>query len=349
MKIENIDEYIQFINNKSTFGKHTELISLYIAQLDKIKIINKLKSELGQSANIKSTKTRLNVQSALKSILDRLQLIEIPEKGLIIFCGIITIANKELLFWDCRISPQQIYKSVYHCDSEFYLKPLFDMCNNKVNLGMIVADKHEAALGIYDGYSIEVMNNLDSLVPSKTERGGWSQKRYERLRDEALYNFEKKIIDLALESFISINGLLIGGHSPVKEDIINLLPINLQKIIIANKSIGYTNESGLRELIQNCSEELSFLDSYEELNALENFFKLINTDFNKIIYGSKDTLHFLELGKLELLLLSHKNRTSELERLANKYNTKLVIVSNKSELGLQFEKAFGGIGGICRY
>lgn len=70
-------------------GSGTSLVSLYIPSGSRIHDYNNLiKHELSTANNIKSKKVKNNVQSALKSIQQRLKLHKtVPENGLAIFAG----------------------------------------------------------------------------------------------------------------------------------------------------------------------------------------------------------------------------------------------------------------------
>src|SRR3972149_1097702 len=110
--------------------------------------------------------------------------------------------------------PEPVPSFLYRCDSKFYTEPLHDMMKEKDIYGLLVIDRSEATLGLLRGKRIEVIKNLQSLVPSKHRMGGQSARRFERLIEIAAHEWYKKVGDLMTEAFLSrpeIQGILIGG------------------------------------------------------------------------------------------------------------------------------------------
>lgn len=71
-------------------GSGTSLISMYIPpKKDALNKANKkLADELGSTDNIKSAANKNQVQTAIKSISEKIkQFKEVPKNGLVIFCG----------------------------------------------------------------------------------------------------------------------------------------------------------------------------------------------------------------------------------------------------------------------
>ena len=70
------------------------------------------------------------------------------------------------------------------------------------------------------GKKIISLKHLDSIVPSKTVKGGMSQGRYDRLREDAIHQFLTKVGEMVSQSFLgqeSLKGVIIGGPGPIKD------------------------------------------------------------------------------------------------------------------------------------
>src|SRR3972149_1639921 len=151
--------------------------------------------------------------------------------------------------------PEPVGSFLSRCASKFYTEPLHDMMKEKDIYGLLVIDRSEATLGLLRGKRIEVIKNLQSLVPSKHRMGGQSARGFERLIEIAAHEWYKKVGDLMTEAFQSrpeIRGILVGGPGYTKEDFVNqdYLPPQLQKKILPTfLDTGYTDEYGLRELV----------------------------------------------------------------------------------------------------
>jgi len=296
-------------------GRGTELITLYIPPDRNIAdVVNQLRSELSQAQNIKSKQTRTNVIAGLEAILNRLKLFRKPPKnGMVIISGVVNINGKEKHITEIIEPPEPVPMYKYHCDSTFYLDPLKEMLKEKKLYGLIVIDRREATVGLLKGKRIEVLNYATSMVPGKHRQGGQSAVRFERLREIAIHEFYKKVGEKATESLLpykdKLEGILIGGPSPTKEEFYNgeYLHHELQKKVIGLFDVGYTDESGLYELVEKAKDVLEELDLIKEKKLMQRFLKEVAKD-GLAAYGEEEVRRYLEIGAVDTLLLSEDLR-----------------------------------------
>lgn len=306
-------------------GRSTELISIYIPPDKQIfDVTNQLKDEHGQAANIKSKLTRTNVQGAIESLLSRLRYLDkVPENGIVYFTGAVDIgANKTSMESEVIVPPDPITVYKYHCDSSFYLEPLNDMLKDKNTFGLLVLDRREATVGLLVGKRIQAFRNLTSTVPGKQRKGGQSAHRFQQLRLIAIHEFYKRIGDAASDIFMAVDhkdlkGVLIGGPSPTKEEFYagEFLHHELLKKILGLFDTGYTDESGLSELVNAAEDKLKDLELMGEKNAVRAFFKELIADSGKVAYGEAQVRANLEINSVDVLLLSEDLRA---ERVTTK-------------------------------
>jgi peptide chain release factor subunit 1 len=294
-------------------GHATELISLYIPPNRQISFVtNYLRNEFSQSSNIKSKSTRKNVTSAIESILSRLRSFKKPpENGIIFFVGhVATSANQTQMIQHVVEPPLPITTFLYRCDSKFYLEPLTDMLVDRDTFGLIVVDRSEATIGFLRGKRVEVIKHIPSRVPSKHGRGGQSQRRFERLIEIAAHEFFKKVGDVTNDTFLDekdLKGILIGGPGATKEFFAekNYLHHELKRKIIDLFDTGYTDEYGLRELVENASGALSDLDLVREKKLIQKLMNEIRkADGGLSIYGEQAVLDAVKDGMIDTLLVS---------------------------------------------
>ncbi|MCD1294471.1 peptide chain release factor 1 [Methanocella sp. CWC-04] len=307
---------------RSKQGQGTELVSLYIPHEKRISdIVAYLRDEHGSAANIKSKSTRTNVQSALESILARLKYYkEPPENGMVIFCGAISIGGDKTAMETIVVEPPQVITSFsYRCGSAFELDKLEDMLVDKKTFGLLVLDRREATIGLLKGKHITPMRHLTSTVPGKQRKGGQSSHRFQQLRLIAINDFNTRIGDSANDIFLTVDrndfqGILIGGPTPSKEEFVKgeYLHHELQPKIMGLFDIAYTDESGLSELMEAASEVLSGLDVMKEKKFMERFMKELVSDNGLAAYGEDSVRQNLQLGSVEVLLLSEDLRRSRI-------------------------------------
>ncbi|MBU2559765.1 peptide chain release factor aRF-1, partial [archaeon] len=259
-------------------GRGTELISLYIPpdkNLDSV--MSQMRDEASQASNIKSTRTRKNVQSALEVIMQRLKLItKTPENGLVMFVGTIPHGIKDRMEVHLLEPPQEIITYIYRCDSEFLLDPIKDTLAEKGSYGLLVVDRGEASIGILKGKRLTVAKKMASNVPRKHGRGGQSQRRFERLIEEAAHNYFKRVGEHASEIFMNtpdLRGVILGGPGPTKEYFYNekYLHPKIQEQIIETVDTSYTDEFGLGEIVDKAPDLFKDLDIIKEKGLMSKF------------------------------------------------------------------------------
>ena len=314
-------------------GRHTELISLYVPPNKQIFDVNAyLKNEYSQSQNIKSKTTMKNVLSAIESIQSRLKHFkQPPENGVIFFVGHKSVgADKTEMVAFVIEPPMLISTFLYRCDSLFYIEPLEQMFVEKEIYGLLLVDRRECTVGILRGNRVEMLKYMTSQVPGKHGRGGQSQRRFERLTEIAAHEWFVKCGEKASEIFQAeeeIKGIFVGGPGPTKQYFVeeNYLHYEVQDKILETFDTGYTDEYGLRELVNAASATMVNLKISKEKKIMKRFLKEVKkTEGSLAVYGELQVRKALEMGVVETLLLSESLR---------KYRVKLKCSScNYSEM-----------------
>ena len=327
---------------RSLKGRGTELISMYIPPDRQISdAASYLRNELSQSSNIKSKTTRKNVTSAIESILSKLKYYKRPpENGVVFFVGHVPKGGDQTTMVSHVVEPPSpISTYLYRCDSQFYLEPLETMLEDKDKYGLIVVDRSEATIGMLVGSRIEVIKNIPSRVPSKHGRGGQSQRRFERLIEEAAHEFFKKVGEVANEAFLgqNIKGILVGGPGSTKDFFVSkeYLHHELRKKVIDTFDTGYTSENGLKELVENASGALEGLELSHEKQVMRRFMKEVIKDKNSLAtYGEDEVRHLLEQGAVETLIISEGLRKYRVTISCEACGKKKIYTTTKKEQGI---------------
>ncbi|KAF5054717.1 eRF1 domain 2 [anaerobic digester metagenome] len=306
---------------KDLKGRGTELISVYVPPNKQISdVAAYLREEFSQSSNIKSQGTRKNVQGAIQSILARLKYFKAPPaNGVIFFVGEVSSTGDQTKMVQYVLEPPDpITTFLYRCDSDFYLEPLLDMLVDKKVYGLVVIDRSEATIGILRGKRISVIRNLPSLVPSKHRMGGQSAQRFERLIEISANEYYKKVSDIMTESFLNLEGLqgvLVGGPGPSKEFFVKegYLHHELAKRVIETFDTGYTDEYGLKELVEKAKDKLYDLDLMKEKRYIQQFLNEVRKSEGGLsVYGEDQIRHAIMIGAVDVLLVSEGLRKRRL-------------------------------------
>ncbi len=328
-------------------GRGTELISLYIPP-DKMiyDVVQYLREEFSTSSNIKSKSTRKNVLAAIESIMSRLKVYKFPpESGLVFFVGHVSTRGDQTAMYTRIIEPPEpIQTFMYKCDSIFHLEQLEVQLKVKEIYGLVVIDRKEATIGFLNGTNIQMVANEQSLVPSKHHQGGQSSRRYERLIESAAHEFFKKAGEIANNAFMpqikEIRAVFIGGPGATKEYFFErgYLRNEIKDKVKDLFDLGYTDETGLRELVDKASDSIKDMQITKERDLMNKFMTEIKKpDGGLGIYGSVAVETALKQKTIDTLLISEGLSKSKYAwECPNCGNT--VETQTKHEEGLKCEK-----------
>jgi peptide subunit release factor 1 (eRF1) len=183
-----------------------------------------------------------------------------------------------------------------------------------------------------------------------------SAQRFARLREGAAKEFYKRIAEAAQKTFLdmkNLKGIIIGGPSPTKEEFFNGNYFNeqLKRKVIGMKDLSYTGKFGMDELVNKSRDLLVKEEIMEEKEVMGRFFELLAKEPEKVVYGVKEVEKALDIGAVEILLLSENLDDEDIERYEEKARTfgaEVRIISVDTMEGVQL-KDLGKIAGILRY
>jgi peptide chain release factor subunit 1 len=198
------------------------------------------------------------------------------------------------------------------------------MKDDKV-IGILSLDTQEAGFGILTGDRWEVVESLTSGVAGKHRQGGQSARRFERLRDNELNEYYRRVADYAQKIFIDqydIKGLIIGGPGPTKDGFIReeYLDYRLQNNIISVLDSSYSGSEGVRELIDKVNDQGIMADYrlMEEKKIVKRFISEVYSGKGLGIYGIYDVINSLKNGFADLVIVNDDITVVRVEIKCNK-------------------------------
>jgi len=293
-------------------GRHTELVSVYIPQGFNLNKVNEqLRNEQGTASNIKSKAVRKNVLSALEKILQQLKLYkQTPVHGLVMFSG--NVSEKEgvddIEVWAIE-PPQPVRNRLYWCGQNFILDPLKEMVRETEIYGIVLIEASESDIGVLSGKRLTLLKHMDSLVPNKFAKGGWSANRFERVRIGLLEDFMKKTAEVANAQFKDmkdLKGVIVGGGGPTKEEFMagDYLDYRVKEKVIGVVNVSYMGMPGLQEAVDKAEDLMAKAAIVKEKQLLDRFFGEFAKDSGLAIYGLREVAQALKAGSVETLIVS---------------------------------------------
>ncbi len=335
---------------ESKEGRHTELISLYIPPGKQLsEVMSSLRSEYSTASNIKSRTTKKNVLDALVTVMQRLRLFkETPPNGLVIFCGAIPQngAGSEKIETYVLEPPEPTPIYYYRCDQRFHTDALQQMLREKDIYGLIVIDGNDAAIATLSGHTLKLAKSLTSGLPGKHRAGGQSSRRFERLREQEVNDYYRRVGGHSNETFLHIpnlKGIVIGGPGPTKEDFRNgdFLQYTLKNKILDVVDTAYSGEEGIEDLVEKSTNILKEVRYVEEKRLMQDFLSAVGKDTGLATYGEEEVRVALERRMVRTLLVSEKFEESRVTiQCPNNDYTQQLTVSGKTSEAIRLE--YGG-------
>ena len=358
---QELEELIETLSNIR--GRHTQLVSVLIPAKQNINlVVRQLEAEKSTAANIKSHQTRDAVNDALEAIIRKLKgSKQTPPNGLAIYAG--NVSEKEgvqdIKTWVYE-PPKPLNVRIYRCDQTFVIEPLREILQITEVYGLLVIDRQRATIGMLEGKQIKLIRNLTSGVPGKVRAGGQSSQRFHRITEGLAKEFFRRVAESMKEVFFDVpnlKGILVGVPIPTKEEFLEHgdLVTKLKEKVIAVKDLGYTDEHGLKLLVESSEEEMSQQEMIKEKVIIMKFFETLGKNRTRAAYGTEKVKLAIERGAVDLLLISKKfikeNNllAKEIEDSANNIGSSVVIISVDNQDGEQFYNLTKGIGAILRF
>ncbi|WP_209309430.1 baeRF10 domain-containing protein [Haloarcula amylovorans] len=309
--------------------------------------------------------TQTHVREALdevKQILNDYD--ETPTNGLVVYAGVIDGDLQTFVFDD---PPESVTESVYERSNEFDASPLDATVTEAADAdthGLLVVARESAVFGRYDAESVELVDEIESEVPSKQAATGRSEDRFQDRSDERADEFFDAVGDAAQRVFLpgadvagetpdpDIDQLVVGGSEVMAERFHDgdHLPDRLEDRVVGPFEVSYASEQGLRELV-DAAENAEALDVTDARDTVAEFFNELD-EGDEAVYGPDDTEDALEEGAVETLLVSDSldpAEAQELSKQASETGADTVTVPTGYDRGERFDEGFEGVGAILRY
>ncbi len=307
VELYELKQQLKRLDNKRSFNMSTSLISLYIPPGTRLSDIrSQLLDEHGTASNIKDKNTGKAVQAALSSVMARLKQMKNTDNGLVIFCGMTGLNKME--FYSI-VPPEPVGIKLYMCDNTFHTEHLHEMLEPKMTYGLMIISRGGATFAVLRGNNLKIIRDLDSHVPKKHKMGGQSQRRFQRLVEEAANAWYNKVAEMMNEIYLDsfpVEAIIVGGPAITNSKYLESKAIDyrIKEKIIGIYDVGYTGEAGIKELMEKAQDQLSDFEFIKERRLMQKFLEHLGRDTGLITYGEKSVRDALEKGAVETVLVS---------------------------------------------
>lgn len=187
-------------------------------------------------------------------------------------------------------------------DSSPYIRPIAELQDEYENFVVIAADNTETQVFFVTSATAEQEGRVKGDIKNQVKVGGWSQKRYERRRDDALMHYAKDVADevQALGERESFDRILLLGSEEAMREIEQALPQTLAEKVAGKEAIDLHDEDALWD-------EAFSMYFEEERASEESLWEQIKSEYmrdGQAVVGAEEVLRAAAVGRVEKMIVT---------------------------------------------
>jgi peptide chain release factor subunit 1 len=186
-------------------------------------------------------------------------------------------------------------------DSSPYIRPLAELYDDYENVAVVVADNEKVRIFLVSSSVTGSEEVIKGNIKNHVKVGGWSQKRYERRRDNQLLQYGHEIIDalLKLDREAKIGHVLLVGSKEILQIVHENMPKELQNKII-EKNLDLSKGEG------SLNSDIMALLSDEEHRSEQDYWESIRAEYLRgglAVVGLDDVLGAANIGRVDKMIV----------------------------------------------
>lgn len=246
--------------------------------------------------------------------------------------------------------PNPVKKFYYRCEKEFHLDDLITLYDIMDDYAIVLISGKRCDFYLYNSNRTQLVRTIEESLPSQHKTGGQSAQRFERIRDERIGWYVKKIIELMIQFYVKngltkIKGLIMAGPSHLKdqilsEDMFKIFQPKLLKIL----TIPEIDDGSILKVISMATDVLS--TDYDDQQLLNKFEEILHDPRKSdlLIFGTNQVVQMFDQGLLAEVYVG----TADYE-----FTNHFVNVNSKTKINIfrskEFAKKYGDIVGVTYY
>lgn len=333
-------------------GRGKELVSVYVAESETLSnVVSIIEDKIdGLDEFEKNQRMRYSLERTLELVKEELnQFDSVPKNGIVVFSGRVDGDSQSICFSNELEDP--IYNTRFARGRKFLTEPIKSRLSVETQYLLVVLELGECLVGSLRGDSANLLDRIEEDVPSKHSKGGQSQARFERRREQVKNRFYGKVskrIEKIAESN-SIDNIFLGGTEITVKEFLNEWSRSDNYEVEICSSVEYTNVTGLNRVAERAVEHRNDRQTQTEVSHIEGFFSALESSDEPVVYGKDRVERAIDLHAISKLLIHDDVYEEDLVNRAESIGSDVVVIKNESEKSRMFKRGFGGIGAELRY
>lgn len=222
------------------------------------------------------------------------------KKNPLITGSLCIFACKEIDFFQ-TVSLSSSVSDIVRIDACPYIRPLAEFYDDYENVAVVVADNQKVRIFLVSSSVIGTEEVIKGNIKNHVKVGGWSQKRYERRRDNQLSEYALEIIEalIKLDRDEKYGHILLVGS----KEILNIVHKNMTKEFqnkIIEKNLDLSKGEGA------VNHDIMLLLSDEEHSAEQDYWERIRAEYLRgglAVVGIDEVLQAAKDGRIDKVLI----------------------------------------------
>jgi peptide subunit release factor 1 (eRF1) len=284
--------------------------------------------ELSTAVNIKDKKNRKKVISSLKSIKHFLKRIKhnYISNGLVIYSGV--DINNQIIF-EYHFMNVPLKQGFYYCDKKFHTDFLQPYCEIKDKYLIVYLTGTETFYYEKKLTQMKLLKKISFERQKKQKKGGQSQARIARLREEKIIRFANKSFEFlnTYKNNSKYKSIIIAGNGSIIDYIKHKTKEPTIKV------------SSRNQLLEKCNEFINNTDTDFGNDKIQKYMGMMSLCDEKLVYGGMYILNLIKQNLIEEILIHKESKYfSQLKNFKKK-----IIIRNGTQDGDVFLQNFEGI------
>ena len=189
-----------------------------------------------------------------------------------------------------------------------YIRPLAELQDEHETFALVLMDNRECSLHLVTASEPRQVERVKGDVKNHVKKGGWSQKRYQRRRQNELLHYAKEVAE-SLDRLVSEAGVervvLLGSQEAVGELEAALPPALAAKVVGRDTAVELGGElEGLLETARALADEQERADEVRLWERIRDEY----LQGGLAALGERDVLAAVREGRVEALLVARDAR-----------------------------------------
>jgi len=183
-----------------------------------------------------------------------------------------------------------------------YIRPLAELYDDYENVAVVVADNEKVRIFLVSSSIIGPEEVIKGNIKNHVKVGGWSQKRYERRRDNQLTQYAREIAGtlLKLDREEKYGHILLAGSKEILHIVHENMPKEMQNKII-EKSMDLSKGVG------SINNDIMAILSDKEHTSQQDYWECIRAEYLRgglAVVGLDDVLQATKAGRVEKMVVN---------------------------------------------